>query len=529
MQNALHASLKKSYHINHDPKKTDATSNEKGYKYYLETFKKALLAQGRPLNEIFLREGDLPMVKKFLLQCGFSLEKVEGFLKDLKADSPDGQINLSYFFQKASELNSPKEQVDQDRIIASSATPYIESILRDFQFTPKDLDSVFTAARVEGGGVDLKKLLAKLKEISTQKPLVDKGIDDQNICQKIIAKMEMIGIHMQNKEKIEQISLKDFLASLEQTAYGENKNDQLSAEIKSTLDGILKRVALSEQNVSSTSSVKISSNYNFTNSLIKERTDKNGNHLFGEKMTSSSEKNKMSGNEAISSFLKQKDDKIVNHGPFNTSTSNHKQKTDIFSGLNKKMGSMNLLERESYRVQTETGQMDGPKNTSSINFADTAKTVERGGNGSRSSLQASLIDQVGKQISRSILRGDRIVRLQLKPPELGTVKLKIDMRDDTLKLGMITEHHSVKELLLNNIHELKQALLHQGVKLEKFDVQINYNFGQTLNGSKEGTNNGHGTGKDLNEKQLNLDTLSEETSVVPVNIISKNSLLDLVA
>ena len=72
MKNALHAASNKSSQMPHDPLKTVSGSDEKGYKYYLDSFKKELLAQGKPLNEIFLKKGDFPLVNKFLLQCGFS-------------------------------------------------------------------------------------------------------------------------------------------------------------------------------------------------------------------------------------------------------------------------------------------------------------------------------------------------------------------------------------------------------------------------------------------------------------------------
>ena len=139
------------------------------------------------------------------------------------------------------------------------------------------------------------------------------------------------------------------------------------------------------------------------------------------------------------------------------------------------------------------------------------------------------MEQVGKQISRSILRGDRVVSLQLKPPDLGTLKIRMDMKDNTLRLAMTAEHHSVKELLLNNIHQLKEALLQQGVKLDKVDVQIDYNFGQSLNGSKDGTNRGSGTRRDLDEKQIHSNVLAQGTSAVPMNMPSENNLLHLVA
>lgn len=523
MQNALRTSSNKLSNMAHESMKTESASGDKGYKYYLESFKKKLLAQGKPLTDIFLKESDFPLVKKFLLQCGFSSEKVDKFFKDLKAGSPGGQINLSYFFQKASELESPDEKAYKDKTIASSAIPYIESILRDFQLAPNEMDNVINVAKAEGGGLNLAKLVKKLKEISNQKPVADKNSVDQ-----IISKMEKIGIHLKKQGKIENISLDDFASSLEQTATASNKNAKSSAEIKSTLNGLVKKVSPSDPNASYKSSIKFVQNFNSMNSLIEERTEKNRNHLFDGKRVVQ-EKNRADGNEDISSFIKGKNDQGTHRGKLNVAISNPKEKADMFSELYKKMESMNAKEKENYHVQAKTGQMDAPKNTEAFILSDSTGNVGNNDNGSTGYLQASLMSQIGKQISRSLLRGDQIVRLQLNPPELGTVKIKLDIKNNTLKLGMIAEHHSVKELLLNNIHQLKDALLHQGVKLDNVDVQVDYNFGQSLNGSKEGTNRESNTNRGVNETQIDSNTVVQDPSVIPMTMMQKNNLLDLVA
>ena len=44
-------------------------------------------------------------MKKLLLQCGFSEQKADNFLKELKISNPDGEINLANFFQKTGELD----------------------------------------------------------------------------------------------------------------------------------------------------------------------------------------------------------------------------------------------------------------------------------------------------------------------------------------------------------------------------------------------------------------------------------------
>ena len=197
--------------------------------------------------------------------------------------------------------------------------------------------------------------------------------------------------------------------------------------------------------------------------------------------------------------------------------------------LNKQTELISPTKENGYRLDTKAGQINAPENSEAFNLTNMLKTVEHGEKPLRGYIPVSLVDQVGKQISKSILRGDQLVTLQLKPPDLGKVSIKMDIKDHILKLSMTAEHHSVKELLLNNIHELKEALVQHGVKLEKVDVQINHNFGQSLNASKEGTDNGQGWRQDLNGEEFHSDQHPEGPHERPINIMSESNLLNLVA
>ena len=105
-----------------------------------------------------------------------------------------------------------------------------------------------------------------------------------------------------------------------------------------------------------------------------------------------------------------------------------------------------------------------------------------------------------------------MLRLHLKPPELGALRVEIDIKDGVLKLDMMAENQSAKDLLLSNVPELKDALIEQGIKLEKLDVQIHYGFNQTLANSKEWSRQGkpsnrkteEGPGLENNETQISL-------------------------
>ncbi len=190
------------------------------------------------------------------------------------------------------------------------------------------------------------------------------------------------------------------------------------------------------------------------------------------------------------------------------------------TGLTLKMGG----KKEGHIIKSETDKMDVPLNIGSSSSSDIINNVKQQPGPARNLLPAYLINQVGKQISRSILRGERVIRLQLKPPELGTVKIEMNIKDNILKLGMIAENSSVKELLLSNVHELKQALVEQGVKLDKLNVQINYNFGQSPADSKEWTKQNQRWNKGMNS----IPFIGENESQIMQRIVSRGDcLLDL--
>ncbi|RLB27917.1 MAG: hypothetical protein DRH11_17985, partial [Deltaproteobacteria bacterium] len=100
--------------------------------------------------------------------------------------------------------------------------------------------------------------------------------------------------------------------------------------------------------------------------------------------------------------------------------------------------------------------------------------------------------QLNKQIVRAFLKGKRTLKLRVKPPELGVIKVEMDVKDNNMKLGMIAENGTVKDLLLAHVHELRETLMNQGLKLERVEVQINQSFGQLLGNAEDGARDGSG-------------------------------------
>jgi flagellar hook-length control protein FliK len=100
------------------------------------------------------------------------------------------------------------------------------------------------------------------------------------------------------------------------------------------------------------------------------------------------------------------------------------------------------------------------------------------------SIPAYVLEQVNRQISKLMPEGERVVKLLLKPPELGYLTLHLDMKDNTLRLGMRTETSSAQDLLISGVSELKETLMAQGIKIEKMDIQIDDQLRQSFSFSQ---------------------------------------------
>lgn len=516
IQKSLNSAQKKPFHHPTRPAQT-GPALKKGYKFYIESLRKELLVRGKPLNKISLNKKDLFVLKKFLYHCGFSKERVERFLQGLAENNPKGEINLSRFLHKLTELEPAEKKSYQPVALDISAIPHLESLLRDFGLSPKELDHAFSFARLESGGLDLKKFIIKLKEISNQikqrEPERNQVTIDRDVVCKVLKKLEGMGIHTPAKKMDGRVSIKDLITALEQMAGGPGKGGLLSADVKASIDQIVEKAVVTAEKEGHASSLLSFSRPGLTALHSDSRPGLTALHSNQE-----TGKNKAAEKENIVPLLKK-------NGAI--APPSHLSENEISSIIRTRDTNLTLKmggKKEGHIVKSETGKMDVVPNIVSPTSSDIINNVKQQPGLARNLLPAYLINQVGKQISRSILRGERVIRLQLKPPELGTVKIEMNIKDNILKLGMIAENSSVKELLLSNVHELKQVLVEQGVKLDKLDVQINYNFDQSLADSKESTKQN----KKRNKGMYSIPFIEESESQIMQRIVPiGDCLLDL--
>jgi len=85
--------------------------------------------------------------------------------------------------------------------------------------------------------------------------------------------------------------------------------------------------------------------------------------------------------------------------------------------------------------------------------------------------QARFVQRVAKAFRTADDQGGQI-RIRLSPPELGSLKLEITLRNGVMTAKLETETNSARTLLLDNLPALRQRLADQNIKIERFDVDL---------------------------------------------------------
>ncbi|NOQ95879.1 MAG: hypothetical protein GQ555_04595 [Desulfobacterales bacterium] len=251
-----------------------------------------------------------------------------------------------------------------------------------------------------------------------------------------------------------------------------HKGNQVPTDIRGTIEQIVERAVIAEEKEGflspalSLSKLKLTNHHGRENIATHGRVDKK---------------------ESFLSPLKSEGHIHGKNGEQKVGSLYPGSKDGLPSGLDTAQGMKGKAEEQGNGATSKTKTGDILHHISNSQFSDTITAAKENQKPLvRDFLPAYLVDQVGKQVARSVLRGERVIRLQLKPPELGAVKVEMDIKGNILKLWMIAENSSVREVLLTNANELREALAEQGVKLERLDVHINDDSNQSLAHSKEG-------------------------------------------
>jgi len=506
------------------------------------------LSRGKALNLVYLNRKDLPLLEKFLRHCGISRDTVEKILKELLEGSTQGPIPFSQFFLKVDEV--ARTGHEERKFLGPSAVLRLESFLRSLGLTPQEIDRALGEATVKGKGLDLDEFLISLKkEMDRKNPLSDVDRDLKRFM-KVAGEGEVrnpridlrVGrptpeSHNPGNRGIEKGGLSigpapqaPYLNSGHGVPTGHYET-RIPPKVDAAIDSILKKAITSRGG---------DERPGIEGLLLKMRALTAHEAIKRDRSFPALE-NETGRNVKIQE--KHPDSSSWLRGAVSRSFSGKGREVPVDLQGGKTQSSpvsdaweLNRTIPEKRRAPKLPAE---PAHTPSRAIASPfpeALVIERGGGKGSSGgpLPAYLIDQVSRQISRSMLIGERAIRFRLTPPELGTLKLVLEVNKNSVKVEMMTESSAVKEIILSNIRDLKAALLDQGVRLEKIDIQDSGGtFGQSLADLREGPGGGANRGgqemQGMAAAPSSNDEAVEDPMGAPHSMGASSRLLDLKA
>ncbi|MGA2032789.1 MAG: flagellar hook-length control protein FliK [Thermoguttaceae bacterium] len=102
----------------------------------------------------------------------------------------------------------------------------------------------------------------------------------------------------------------------------------------------------------------------------------------------------------------------------------------------------------------QSGSASPAQGTADLSSADRVRFVQR-------------VEQAFQSIS-----GGGSLRLRLSPPELGSLRLEINVRNGELTAKVETDNSAARSLLLDNLPALRDRLAQQDIKIQQFDVSL---------------------------------------------------------
>ena len=120
-----------------------------------------------------------------------------------------------------------------------------------------------------------------------------------------------------------------------------------------------------------------------------------------------------------------------------------------------------------------------------------AKLVSAESLSTKGTTEARVINQIINKVSLRSNGSQSEMKIRLDPPSLGTIRMNVTTAGNSVRMVVIAESHAVKQIIENNLIQLRDSMQSQGLKVDSFTVLVGGNEGQggQQNTSHEGRSN----------------------------------------
>lgn len=492
----------------------------------VEWLKKYAYSRFGKTDSVTVDSDALSWFRNLLIHAGFDKNEVDGIINQLKENDKGGNISLSDLFAKVASLE--EEHNDNGDVLPASIIPYLQSLLTSVGLDDATLESILAGATEADGGISLSRLTAALKGLDSTADN-GKSASVSDLIDRIKSAVLDAGDNQTAPaDSSAEMTLDDVIAELEEMMAGKSganfRGYLVSEDIRGFLSGLREGETLNTDTVLAKNTAILSALGRMESNGRGFDNDASGtgrNGIFNHQENSASTKELLferyfgSPDKETSVPLKES---FPHSRPGSLSAgiaASFSQESASSAARTSGVKSEQNL-HIGYQVIRETG----------LTYTESSSQLK---GGPPRNLPFYMMQQVGRQVFRSIQNGEKEVLLQLKPPHLGRLKLSLETVKDVVRVSIVTDNRSTRELLKSHADELKATLLEQGIRLEKLDVRIDFNFGQSMAQARQESNNS----RERNQQEFRIDEEDTgrrlvENAGLPGVAVRNAGILDLV-
>lgn len=143
---------------------------------------------------------------------------------------------------------------------------------------------------------------------------------------------------------------------------------------------------------------------------------------------------------------------------------------------------------DSHRETTRTDRPHLPEPARNVNGRETGGSRAPASDGSTQLSQSDrvrLVERVARAVRTAESRGGDL-KIRLSPPELGSLRLQVKLTDGTMSARIEAETPEARQVLIDNLPQLREKLSDQNIRIEKFDIDLfNSGYGGAPQHSRE--------------------------------------------
>ena len=133
---------------------------------------------------------------------------------------------------------------------------------------------------------------------------------------------------------------------------------------------------------------------------------------------------------------------------------------------------------------------------------------------SRAALHKHVMNQVEKQVLRTVKLGERDISFRLNPPDLGKMHLKLENVRNGVNIKIIAEKSSTHEILIQQAQDFKAQMESQGMQVAEVNVELAHDFDQAMARERRNGFNNSKKSKNGNWGRISGDSKKQESSVL---------------